>query len=287
VKFVGVDIAWSEKNPSGVAVIEADGTITRASGSVRSNQDICDFAELRAGQDAVIAIDAPLIVKNSNKQRPVERELTQVFGLYEAAPYPANLSNPAFQETGRIKRFVSILERLGFEQQPIVKKQEAQRAFLEVFPSPAQVILFPWVTHNGHGHCRPPRYKYKPKRSWVETQCEWEIYRARLLSLRAREPSLMFSTEVKQLLNVDSEGLTGVRYKILDDLLDGVFCAYLAYYLWYWGADRSCVMGDTATGYVVLPRCPLPRCAVNQSIEAREHVQIPKQQSGSRHGLLD
>jgi predicted RNase H-like nuclease len=96
VKFIGVDIAWSEKNLSGVAVIEADGTIVRASGKIRSNQDICDFAELHAGQNAVIAIDAPLIVKNFDKQRPVERELTQLFGLYEAAPYPANLSNPAF-----------------------------------------------------------------------------------------------------------------------------------------------------------------------------------------------
>lgn len=56
------------------------------------------------------------------------------------------------------------------------------------------------------------------------------MYRARVLSLRAKKPSLKFSQEVKSLLNVDSEGLTGVRYKILDDLLDGVFCAYLAYY---------------------------------------------------------
>jgi predicted RNase H-like nuclease len=137
VKFVGIDIAWSEKNPSGVAVIEEDGTIVRASGNIRSNRDICDFAELCEGQDAAIAIDAPLIVKNNDKQRPVERELTQLFGLYEAAPYPANLSNPAFQETGRIQQFVRALERLGFEQQPVVRKQVSQRVFLEVFPSPA------------------------------------------------------------------------------------------------------------------------------------------------------
>jgi predicted RNase H-like nuclease len=287
VKFVGVDIAWSEKNPSGVAVINADGTIVRASGNIRTNQGICDFAQLSGGQDAIIAIDAPLIVKNSDKQRPVERELTQLFGLYESAPYPANLSNPAFRETGRIQQFVKVLERLGFEQQPVVKKQQAQRVFLEVFPSPAQVMLFPWVTHNGHGHCRPPRYKYKPKRSWVETQCEWEIYRARILSLRAKEPPLKFSAEVKNLLNIDSEGIAGVRYKLLDDLLDGIFCAYLSYHFWYWGADHTHMMGDTGTGYVLLPRCPLPSCEVNQSVEAQEQVQIPNQPSRSRHGSSD
>jgi predicted RNase H-like nuclease len=208
-------------------------------------------------------------VKNDDKQRPVERQLTQIFGLYEAAPYPANLSNPAFQETGRIQQFVKLLERLGFGQQPVVQKQQAQRVFLEVFPSPAQVILFPWMNHSGHGHCRPPWYKHKPKRTWAETQCEWEIYRARLLSLRAKEPSLKFSAEVKNLLNVDCEGLTGVRYKILDDLLDGIFCAYLAYYFWYWGDERRWVVGDVNTGYVALPRCTLPNCELNENRNVR------------------
>jgi predicted RNase H-like nuclease len=265
VKFIGIDIAWSERNLSGIAVIDASGTAVRASGDIRTNQDICDFAELGDGQDAVIAIDAPLIVKNADKQRPVERGLTQIFGLYEAAPYPANLSNPAFHEAGRIQQLARLLERLGFKQQTVVKKQQAQRVFLEIFPSPAQVILFPWANHSGHGHCRPPRYKYKPKRSWIDTQCEWEIYRARLLSLRAKEPSLKFSIEVKNLLNVDSEGLTGVRYKILDDLLDGIFCAYLAYYFWHWGEERRWVVGDSDTGYVALPRCPLQNCELNRN----------------------
>jgi predicted RNase H-like nuclease len=269
VRFVGVDLAWSEKNPSGIAVIEEDGTIARASGDVRSNQDICDFAELHEGQDAIITIDAPLIVKNSDKQRPVERELTQIFGLYEAAPYPANLSNPAFQQNGRVQQFVRVLERLGFEQQPVVGKQQAQRIFLEVFPSPAQVILFPWANHNGHGHCRPPRYKYKPKRTWVETQCEWEIYRARLLSLRSREPALKFSTDTKKILRVDAENCKGVQYKVLDDLLDGIFCAYLAYYFWYWGKDRSWVVGDVRNGYVTLPLCGLPKCELNERYNVR------------------
>jgi len=132
--------------------------------------------------------------------------------------------------------------------------------FLEVFPSPAQVILFPWAHHNAHGHYRPPRYKYKRKRSWTETQCEWEIYRARLLSLRAKEPALKFSKEVKNVLNIDAEGFRGVRYKILDDLLDGIFCAYLAFYFWFWGSERDWMVGDMSTGYVALPRCTLTKC---------------------------
>ncbi len=53
---------------------------------------------------------------------------------------------------------------------------------------------------------------------------------------------------------------TGTRYKILDDLLDGIFCAYLAYYFWYWGHEGCRVVGDMETGYVTLPRCQLRDC---------------------------
>jgi predicted RNase H-like nuclease len=260
MKFVGIDIAWSEHNLTGVAVIELDGTVVRASGSLLTNEDVCTFAELRDREDAVVAIDAPLIVNNAEKQRPVELQLAKLFGPYDAGPYPANLSNPAFQPTGRIQQFVKLLESSGFEQRPHVLKQEPQRTFLEVFPSPAQVILFPCRTHNGHTHCRPLRYKHKAGRSRLEAQCECDMYRARLRFLQTLEPALKFAPDVQKTLNVDVPSLTGARYKALDDMLDGIFCAYLAYYFWYWGEERCTVVGDLNTGYVTLPRCSLPNC---------------------------
>lgn len=66
MKFVGIDLAWSEHHPSGIAVIDSDGTLVRASGDIRSNNDLCEFAGLADG-DAIVAIDAPLIVKNATK----------------------------------------------------------------------------------------------------------------------------------------------------------------------------------------------------------------------------
>ncbi len=61
-------------------------------------------------------------------------------------------------------------------------------------------------------------------------------------------------------LSIDVSELTGVRYKILDDPADGLFCAYLAYYFWYWGEERSGIIGDMNDGYVALPRCVLYNC---------------------------
>ncbi len=259
MKFVGIDIAWSERNPSGAAVIDAEGNLIRASGDLRTNEELCEYAELREGEDAVITIDAPLIVKNPQRQRPVERELTEIFGPYDAGPYPANLSNPAFKGTGRIQRFIKLLESLGFSQRPKVLKQQPQRTFL-FFPAPAQVVLFPCLTHNGHTHCRPLRYKHKPGRSWVEVQCECDMYRARLRSLQIREPQLKYSAEVRKAIGVDIADFTGTRYKALDDLLDGIFCAYLAYYFWHGGEEGCWVVGDTESGYVTLPLCKLSHC---------------------------
>jgi hypothetical protein len=43
-------------------------------------------------------------------------------------------------------------------------------------------------------------------------------------------------------------------------LADGIFCAYLAYYFWYWGNERSGIIGDMNDGYVALPRCELYNC---------------------------
>jgi predicted RNase H-like nuclease len=272
MKFVGIDIAWSERKPSGVAVIDSDGTLIRASGNLRSNDDICEFAGLNDHEDFVVTIDAPLIVNNADKQRPVERQLTEVFGPYDAGPYPANLSNPAFQQASRIQRFVRQLDGLGFKHQPNVQKQKPQRVFLEVFPSPAQVILFPCITHSGHTHCRPLRYKHKPGRSWLEVQCEWDMYRARVRSLQTKEPTLRLSPDASKSLSIDVSELTGVGYKILDDLADGIFCSYLAYYFWYWGDERTWIIGDSNNGYVVLPRCNLPDCRLDGAKPIRPGV---------------
>jgi len=263
MKFIGIDLAWSERNPSGVAVLEADGTLIQATADRLTNEEIVDYARLADSENTVVTIDAPLIVRNSDGQRPVERQLTKIFGPYDAGPHSASLKRSEFHETGRIQRLVHLLESLGFQQQPTLRKQEPHRVFLEIFPSPAQVILFPCMSHYGHTHCRPPRFKDKRKRPWLETQCEWEMYRARLLSLRGKEPPLKLSVDVKKALSIDIEECARGRYKALDDLLDGIFCAYLAYYFWYWGEERCWVVGDLETGYVTLPRCVFQGCRLH------------------------
>src|SRR6266571_287328 len=71
-----------------------------------------------------------------------------------------------------------------------------------------------------------------------------------------------FTASSKQ-IGIDVTEFNGARYKQFDDLLDGIFCAYLAYYFWYWGEDGCWVVGDLETGYVTLPRCRLSNCPLH------------------------
>jgi predicted RNase H-like nuclease len=263
LKFVGIDLAWGEEKPSGVAIVDSGGTVERARADLWTNADICEFAGLASPEGAVVAIDAPLEVRNTSKCRPVERQLTEIFWACDAAPYPANLSNPAFQQGGRIRTLVNRLEASGFVQRPVIARQQEQRSFVEVFPSPALVTLFPGQNRREHIHCRALRYKFKKERAWGEVHSEWEIYRARLRSLECREPVLKFSPEVNKQIGIDIAEFKGAQYKHYDDLLDGIFCAYLAYYFWHSGEEGCWVVGDLETGYVTLPRCPLSNCPLH------------------------
>ena len=48
--------------------------------------------------------------------------------------------------------------------------------------------------------------------------------------------------------------LRGHGLKAHEDKLDAFFCAYLAYYFWYWRSDRVELFGDVTWGYIANPK---------------------------------
>jgi len=261
LKFVGIDLAWGENSPSGLAVIDHSGTVRRACANLATNDEICEFAEIEQGGGTVVTIDAPLIVRNPDRCRPVEQRLTGLFWSYDAGPYPANLSNAAFQPNGRITALVRQLGTLGFVQRTCALHDPEERTVIEVFPSPAQVILFPAQNRRQHIHCRGLRYKPKRDRLWAEVHSQWETYRARIRSLEYSIPAIKFAPEVQKQIGIDITEYKGAQYKQFDDLLDGIFCAYLAYYFWHAGEQGCWVLGDLESGCITLPKCPLAASA--------------------------
>ena len=88
------------------------------------------------------------------------------------------------------------------------------------------------------------------------------ILTSRLRGLHQANPPLDHSDVLTELLSRNPGELRGRQLKNYEDQLDAVFCAYLAYYFWYWRDERSEVFGDTATGYILNPKL---QCRIDSS----------------------
>jgi len=99
-RFIGVDLAWREgsadlvANETGVAVIDGDGRILDA-GWTRGVEQTIRWADGAAGDgDAVLFVDAPLVVANETGQRLCETQVGQRYGRWRVSANTTNLHSP-------------------------------------------------------------------------------------------------------------------------------------------------------------------------------------------------
>jgi predicted RNase H-like nuclease len=232
--FIGVDLGWYGK-PSGLAVFRWDGRGLRLGDVTRiqDEEEIRGWIAKKAGAGtAVVAVDAPIIIRNESSIRPAERALNAQFARFHAGCHPANLGRP-FAEY--VLRFSSALESMGFAFNPGMAVQEPGRFQIEVHPHAASVNLF-----------RLPRIvKYKRGRRQQRAE---ELNRFRKLLL-GHLPELEPGVCKLNLPTVPDRGST----KEVEDQLDAALCAYIAAHWWYWGPARNIVFGDSETGFIVVP----------------------------------
>ncbi|MDE1866065.1 MAG: DUF429 domain-containing protein [Candidatus Micrarchaeota archaeon] len=245
--FIGLDLAWSQKNNSGLAVIEGDrkqGKLVSA-GLALSDEEILDSVSKATGMNpALIAIDAPLVVPNKTGRREAERIVGDLFRKYDAGAHPSNRERLGAWSGGKIRgeEIVKSLEGIGFAHDPVLGGYEEARKIFEVYPHPSMVVLF--------GLDRILRYKAKPNRDPGFRIGEFERYERLLEGLNGASPSLRIGK--KFLLGKKMEHLGGAELKRHEDTLDAVFCAYLAYY--YWANPQKCaILGSLKEGYIMTP----------------------------------
>src|SRR5262245_31946558 len=184
-RFIGIDLAWSPRNPTGAAAIQGDagGGTVAAVELLGSDQAIVDFIVRQAGDGpAIVAVDAPLWVPNEGGRRPGEAEIGRTFGRYQAGAHPANRRRLAFDGVVRGEALVSALEARGFTHAPSIDAGTPVRQVIEVFPHPAMIALF--------GLARTLKYKARPNRGAAERQSEWSRYQSYLRTLAAADPPL-------------------------------------------------------------------------------------------------
>lgn len=246
--FIGIDLAWqSDRNHSGIVVARGDdsgATAHFASAGIATLDGVARFVLDHATTNTVVAIDAPLIIRNANGQRPCETEVSKRFGAFHAGAHSTNLDKYPDAPPCRL---VATLEREGFIHEPLPHTSASRdgKWMFEVYPHPAIVNLFD-LSHI-------IRYK---KGSASEKREGLAVLRDYLGALRDFDPPLNYSGEVQSRLfepPID-ESVQGGKLKSLEDLLDAYFCCYLALFEWRFGPERSEMIGDMATGYIVVPK---------------------------------
>ena len=233
VVFLGIDLGWYGK-PSGLASIRVsqEGLYLQNLTRLEKSMEILTWIQDQTGNgNAVVGVDAPLIIRNQGGIRDAERELNREFRRFHAGCHAANLGRPF---AGNVLSFSRRLAALGFAHGAAMAARAPGRFQIEVHPHAAMVNLFDLSRI----------VKYKRGRRAARAR-ELRRLRALMLSrLRMLDPALPL-----RLPGVPNAG----NLKPVEDQIDAVLCAYIAAHWWFWAGARNRVYGCGATGYIVVP----------------------------------
>jgi len=248
--FIGIDLAWkSTRNPTGVAVMRGDklGARLEVLSTLGPGASVADFISAHTTANTVIAIDAPLVITNELGQRTCETAIGKKYGSRDASCHTSNLR--LYPDASSIVLTDALLAQ-GFTHVDRATTKQSGRIMAEVYPHAAMVAL--WDL--------PKTIKYK-KGSVSAKRVGLSTLRSHLTTLSKTVPPLLWSGVLQEVLSTDLNELVGQSLKNHEDQLDAVFCAYLAYYFWYWGWERNELFGNTQLGYILNPKLgSVPAC---------------------------
>jgi predicted RNase H-like nuclease/ppGpp synthetase/RelA/SpoT-type nucleotidyltranferase len=247
--YVGIDLAWGERSPTGVAVLDDAGRLVHVS-QVTDDDDVVAALAPYVEGECLVAIDAPLIVRNATGNRPAEALLNADFARFDAGAHPSNTGKPELRQQPRGAR---IAARLGLDMNP--RSGRARRA-IEVYPHPATVALFRLG--------RTLKYKNKSGRDLERLRAELTLLLDLLESLATADPPLVLDGASAD--PAGSRAWSGLRseveragrkseLRVVEDQVDAVVCAYVGLFASR-RPDRTTTYGDFETGYIVTPTLP-------------------------------
>jgi len=218
--YIGIDLAWSPDNPSGVAVLNAEAALVDYC-YAESLDAILNVIDLYP--DAAVGVDAPLIIPNAAGHRPNEREFLRIFSRFGLGAHAANRALFA-------KRFPRYA---GFELYDALKTRgfDFQNGNLfEVYPHATILALF-----NGG---RVLRYKASAPKA------------ERITALKLLQTHLFEAITVPNSHQTDIEPLKGKALKAEEDFLDSLVCVWT---LFHCTKDRCMCFGDSIVGKLLTP----------------------------------
>lgn len=240
--YIGLDLAWGEKKPTGVAVVDTDGQLLHVSSQT-------DDASITAALSAyvvgpvLVGVDAPLIVTNATGNRGAEKELNKDYRAFQAGAHPSNMGKPEFATQPRGAR---IADALGLDMDP---HSTADRRAIEVYPHPATIALFRLG--------RTLKYKQRTGRTATDLRLALLQLMHLVETLKGAEPAMDVVNHQSWrdlFAQVEAAGRKSELRRV-EDQVDAVICAYVAMYA-HTRPDDTTVYGDFETGYIVTPSLP-------------------------------
>ena len=266
--YIGIDLAWAEKtkrktSESGIVMLDPDGRVVAAGWTIGIKETVA-WLNLHAPPNALLFVDAPLVVNNRNGQRLCEKQVGQRYWRWNVSANSTNLETPHLAGVILLER----LEAHGWKYHDGLGGPPSD---------PGQFVseCYPYTTIVGAQELsyekERPRYKRKPKgmpisdfRTQRKAECDELIRRVALL--RDADPPLDIWTHAEtRRLVTEKSPFIDKDYKHREDLLDAALCAWTAALWSRWGETRCQVLGkeeiavNGARGSIIAPARPEQR----------------------------
>ena len=240
MKFIGVDLAWTYRNETGICVMDADGVVEFLDADVYTNEAVVAIIKAHLDGPATIAIDAPLIVTNETGSRGAEGALMRsrihghrLFAFNSNRSYLSRTFGDIRGETLMQEIMKALPDiRIGFDSET--------SNIVETFPTGICCGLFPQLY--------PIRYKRKPKVPFEETCGEMDRLTGLFKEMEAEGRVL----DLIEKIDWDLRSATRKSHKHLEDKVDAFLCAYGMYNI-YTGAAEEKMFGSIEEGFIILP----------------------------------
>ena len=207
--YIGIDLAWGEKNLSGFCVLTPfkDKMKILDIKLLHSLEDIVNEIEKYFEYKIYLGVDAPLIVPNEIGNREIEKEFNRDFSKYKICMLPVNRNLlTKFSAEIRSELLYEKLSSLGFR-----RDYQNDKVVFEVYP------------HSTIAQCFNSKkilpYKRKKGRNTLFIREQLKIYQSYLLEISLEN----------QFFKQDIDLLKGQALKDYEDKLDAYTCAYTLY----------------------------------------------------------
>lgn len=260
--IIGFDSAWTDqvKAPGAVSIIRVlEGRppefVTPRLSNFAQALTIIE-AEKRQFDRCFIALDQPTIVPNLSGSRPVDKVAASLISWVGGGVQPANRSKKGmFDDDAPVWAFKSAL---GAREDPEGARDAGSGVFIaEVFPA----LALPSLAVEFCGRLMGPRYNPGRRKTF------------RIEHWNAVLTCVGVAGEAQGLSDLsrwcETHRLAATPTKSDQDLLDGVLCALIGYIWLFEPRERSMMIGDLDTGYMITPALGEARWRLQDAADAR------------------